>query len=352
MRTVPRPSFNLPGPSQPESGKCEPSEAFNECTSNGDGVFDYSGKSRSPSTILRQAQCFLQFSRWCSSQGRLALPCTSETLITYLQELASRCRWGTVAQQMHSILGQHRSEGHHLASNDAHRLLRSIAAQGGRYSVPAAPLDIHQLRRVVNHLPDTLLGMRNRALLLVGFAGALRPSELVNLELGRGEYCSIDRVSDGFLITLHQSKTDQGRLGVRRLITTGCRPCPIEALTCWVNAAGINRGFIFRPSQLGRRLLNQAINIPSLTKIVRTSIYNCLCAEGANAVEAKNASCLYSGYSLRRGFVHSAVKANVSGDAIALQAGWKNQDLIVRYAKSKNLSDNNFLKEVLPGSLS
>jgi integrase len=90
--------------------------------------------------------------------------------------------------------------------------------------------------------PDRLAGLRDRALLLLGFAGAFRRSELVALDVA-----DIEETETGLLVAIRGSKTDQEREGVTIAIARGDISCPVKALRAWLDAAGIESGPLFRP---------------------------------------------------------------------------------------------------------
>jgi site-specific recombinase XerD len=90
--------------------------------------------------------------------------------------------------------------------------------------------------------PDSLTGLRDRALLLIGFGGALRRSELVALDVA-----DLADTETGLLVTIRGSKTDQERIGVTIAIARDDVACPIKALRAWLEAAGIEAAAIFRP---------------------------------------------------------------------------------------------------------
>ncbi|WP_271568447.1 hypothetical protein [Bradyrhizobium sp. CCBAU 11386] len=97
--------------------------------------------------------------------------------------------------------------------------------------------------------PDTLRGKRDRALVLLGFAGALRRSELVGLDVS-----DIEEVELGLLVTIRQSKTDQEGKGSTIAVARGSVACPVRALREWLRAAGIENGALFRPISKANRI--------------------------------------------------------------------------------------------------
>jgi site-specific recombinase XerC len=124
-----------------------------------------------------------------------------------------------------------------------------------------APITVGELRRIVQVVGEGLHGARDRALVLVGFAGALRRSELVGIDVG-----DLRSTGDGYVLTLRRSRTDQEGEGRSVGTPYGSWPdtCPVWALRCWLELAEINDGPVFRPIDRrhnvgGARLSDRAV---------------------------------------------------------------------------------------------
>jgi site-specific recombinase XerD len=153
----------------------------------------------------------------------------------------------------------------------------------------AATADI--VAKMVKRIPETLAGKRDRALILLGFAAALRRSELVALDVG-----SIERVHGGILARLGKSKTDQEGRGAEVPVPQGFKLKTIEALDAWLCAADLREGPIFRRIGKGDRLTADRLTDQSVALIIKKW-----------ALRAKLDPRLFSGHSLRAGFVTSAL---------------------------------------------
>src|ERR1700747_993241 len=138
--------------------------------------------------------------------------------------------------------------------------------------------------------PAKLAGLRDRALLLIGFGGALRRSELVALDVA-----DLEETETGLLVTIRGSKTDQDRGGVTIAIARGDVACPVKALRAWLNAADIEAGPIFRPIDKGGTVRDSRLTDRSVANIVK-----------AYAKRAGFDASMFSGHSLRAGFPTSA----------------------------------------------
>jgi integrase len=191
----------------------------------------------------------------------------------------------------------------------------------------AAPAVIGEVRRMVAHLPRDIAGTRDRALLLVGFAGAMRRSELVGLDV-----TDITHRDEGLAITIRSSKTDQEGAGRQVAIPIGRDPetCPVRALQGWLDAAGIEDGPVFRPIDRHGNVSPDRLSDRAVALIVKRS------AEGAGLDPS-----LYSGHSLRAGFATTAAANGASERAIANQTGHKSMEVLRRYVRHGSLFTDN-----------
>jgi integrase len=189
---------------------------------------------------------------------------------------------------------------------------------------PLLPAD---LRRISALLPSGLAGTRDRALLLLGFAGALRRSELVGLNVE-----DLDFREEGLVITLRRSKTDQEREGRQVGIPYGSDPttCPFRSVRAWIRASGINAGALFRPVSRNGTLGQSRLSDRSVALLVKRF------AEQIG----KDASC-FSGHSLRAGLVTAAALAGVSDRSIMAQTGHRSANMVRRYVRDCSLFRDN-----------
>jgi integrase len=174
--------------------------------------------------------------------------------------------------------------------------LRGIRRTIGSALNRKAPLTADQLRTMVAAAPDNLVGLRDRALLLVGFGAALRRSELVDLDVA-----DLKQSKAGLRLRIRGSKTDQERQGTTVAIAPGSAICPIAALNEWLAAAGIRHGPVFRPVFKGDRVADARLSDRAVAEIVK--IY-------AKRIGLDPAS--FSGHSLRSGFLTAAAQHRAS----------------------------------------
>ena len=185
-----------------------------------------------------------------------------------------------------------------------------------------------EVRAMVETLsPTSLLGVRDRALLLVGFAGAFRRSELVSLDVA-----DVTFGRDGLIVQLRRSKTDQEGEGRKVGLPFGSNPltCPVRSLRAWLESAAIARGPIFRPVDRHGNIAVTRLTDQSVALIVKR------CAKAAGLDWER-----YAGHSLRSGLATAAAMADVSERAIMAQTGHKSLPMVRRYIRDGSLFRSN-----------
>lgn len=195
-------------------------------------------QSRAPNTLKAYAADLASFWAW----GGL-IPSTPEVLARYLAEKANSLKPATLSRHIASIAVAHRSMG--LASPTSSELVRSvikgIRRVKGVAQKAAKPLVKEDLFAVLDAMGDTIKDARDRSLLLVGFAGGFRRSELVGLNVE-----DLAFVRQGMIITLRHSKTDQEGQGRKIGIPFGrTRHCPVKATETWLQRASVNQGPLY-----------------------------------------------------------------------------------------------------------
>jgi site-specific recombinase XerD len=241
---------------------------------------------------------FRMFREWCDGRGVSALPAAPETVASYLAAHAATSKPSTLGRRVAAIRYAHK-----LANleppTDAEGVkatMRGIRRTFGTARVKKAPAIAAKMRSMVALAPDSLTGLRDRALLLIGFAGAFRRSELVALDVA-----DIDETETGLLVTIRHSKTDQEGAGDVIALARDDVACPVKALRAWLQAAGIESGAIFRPIGKASKLRSGRLTDQSVANIVK-----------AYAARAGLDATVFSGHSLRSGFLTSAAANGAS----------------------------------------
>jgi integrase len=285
--------------------------------------------SRAPSTERAYATDWRDFSAFALRIGRERLPAEPETVALYVADLRRRGRRpATITRKLAAIAVYHRSAGHYSpAEHDVVRaVVRGTRRELGVAQRQSTALTLDGLRRVLAATPDDMRGLRDRALLLIGWAGALRRSELVALE-----FSDIRFEEEGLVIRIRRSKTDQESAGDDVAIAMGSDPntCPIAALRCWLNAAEIGTGPVFRRVRRGCTVGSQALTGYSVALIVATRA----------AVAGLDGD--FAGHSLRSGFATAAARSGSSDRAIRRHGRWRDAASARRYIRDGNHWEDN-----------
>lgn len=263
-----------------------------------------------------------------------SIPATPAQVARYLVGLAEDLCPVTLQRRTVAIGKAHIAQRFADPTKDEHvrATLRGIRRVHGRPQRQAAPLLREDLLAVVDALPNSLIGVRDRALLLVGFAGGFRRSELVALEVA-----DVVSVPDGLLVTLRRSKTDQEGMGRKIGIPFGrTRACPVKALRAWLDEAGVVAGPLFRSVSKSGHVGSRALTGQSVNLVLR----KCASRVGLPCERI-------SGHSLRAGLVTSAAKAGVSSWKIRQQTGHRSDAMLQRYIRDADIFVENAAGAVL-----
>jgi integrase len=290
---------------------------------------------------------FRIFSGWCERFGYSSLPASVETVTLYLAEVSGHYRPKYVSRILSGLGYAHRAAGFSFDRSPFNPILKGISHTFGIPSKQAAGITIDQLRSLIVALPDTLLGARDRVVLTLGFAAALRPSELVGLNIGRVDSRSLGFVEineNGLRVTVRRTHGDN--TPIVKAIPRGGSPCPVETLERWLALAAISHGPILRKitasGVLGRRVHHAAVS-----KIIRAAVYAEGLRSGLAPAAARDRADRFSGYSLRVGFVTSAVRAGASSESIARHVGWKSVHMVGQYRRRAGLFHKHPVERVL-----
>ena len=205
----------------------------------------YAEASRSENTRRAYRADWADFTGWCRAKSLEWLPADPASLILYLTELSGKAKVATLTRRLSAISQAHQLAGHPSPTQDARVRTVMAGIRRTRGTAPGAkkPLLVTELKTILESLPESLLTTRDRALLLLGFCGAFRRSELVALDV---EHLTENR--DGIVVTIGRSKTDQEGQGRTVGIPRGREEatCPVSALERWRTAARIETGALFR----------------------------------------------------------------------------------------------------------
>lgn len=282
-----------------------------------------------------------RFESWCDAQGQLSLPASLEAVEAFLlylsdhhprldpkgRKIRSGLKTASVNQALWAINSRHRMAGH-PPPGDTEPIKMAIAGirrRKGSRSKQQAPLTIDHIRSI--SFREDLKGLRDKALLLTGFAGCFRRSELVSLKVE-----DIHEDEMGLRVYLEKSKTDQEGAGNWVDIVKAVHfPefCPVEAIKSWLAASGIQNGHIFRPLTKGNRLAaGEKLSSVSVDAIVKWAAGQC----GFNPQG-------FGGHSLRAGKATYLSENGKSLTLIAKHGRWKSLDMVLTYCRGETARD-------------
>jgi len=292
-------------------------------------VNEYIAESVADNTKRAYASDWRQFAAWCESNGFGSLPANPATVAAYFAHLAdSGKKASTIDRARAAIHMAHISAAvtDPTAAESVKKTLQGIRRSVGTAKTKKAPVLSVDVEAMVNALPDTTLGVRDRAIILVGFAGAFRRSEIAGIAIEH-----IEHTAEGVKILLPKSKTDQDAAGRVVGIKRGRKPhtCPVRALEAWIAAAGITSGPVFRHIDRHSRIL-EGITPQAVALVVKRA------ATAAGLDPAK-----YSGHSLRAGCVTQGAINGASVTNIMRQTGHKSSDTVQGYIRIANVFKHN-----------
>lgn len=257
----------------------------------------YARAEKATATRRAYSSDFAIFSAWCVDRGAMPLPASPATVAAFLAFEAYRgVRPSTIGRRVAAIRYAHKIAGHAPPTDDERvkATVRGIRRELGTARHKKTPATAERIIAMAA-TGKGVAAIRDRALLLLGFAGAFRRSELVALD-----FEDIEQTEAGMKVTIRQSKTDQEGAGATIAIVRGSVACPVAALTAWLTAAGITSGPVFRSIRKGGKV-GERLTDRSVANIVK---------HHAERVGLEPA--LFAGHSLRSGFLTSAAARGAS----------------------------------------
>ncbi len=288
-----------------------------------EGIDELVRQSLSDNTRRAYASDLRRFEVWGG-----ALPASSEAIAAYVSVHAQSHSCATILRWLASLSKAHRAVQQHDPTKTelVKSVLKGIRRRHGTPPKQALPLTRDLLFDVLEAIPEDLRGARDKALLLVGFAGGFRRSELVGLCVSDCAY-----QEKGLLLTLRRSKTDQtGRGRVIGVPFGRGRFCPVKALRNWLEAANVDDGPVFRSVDRNECVSQKALSGHAVSLLIKRRLAKA-------GIECSD----YSGHSLRSGFVTSAARAGVSSWKIRQQTGHASDAMLQRYIRDTEVFQDN-----------
>lgn len=267
------------------------SEASGVATADAPGrAADYATASKSEATRRAYRSDWADFTAWCACHTYTPLPATPRTVANYLSALADAGRKAaTIARRCAAIAYAHKLKSIDpppTADEGVRAVIAGIRRAIGTAQEKKPPATAEVLKAALQRIPADLRGLRDKALLLLGFAAALRESELVGLDVE-----DLERVRAGLIVLIRKSKTDQEGRGSAIAVPRGRKLKPLVALDAWLAYAGIATGPIFRPIDKFGRIGASRLSVRSVDTIVQRRL-------GPQ----------FSGHSMRAGFVTTSLE--------------------------------------------
>jgi integrase len=288
------------------------------CT-NGVAVRDLIEHSVSDNTRAAYASDLKHFHDWGGT-----LPATSETIASYVAAYAGKLSVATIARRLATLSKAHQAMEDYNPCQSAlvKSTLKGLRRKYGVAQKQAKALIKEDLFVALDHIGHSMKDVRDYAILILGFAGGFRRSELVGLDVA-----DIEHVRQGLIIKLRHSKTDQEGVGRKIGILHGrTRHCPVAAIKDWLTGSGITEGPIFRPINRHGQIQSGRLSGDAVSEVIRERL-----AIAGMAPEG------YSGHSLRSGFATSAAQAGVSTLKIRAQTGHASDAMLSKYVRDGEL---------------
>jgi len=292
-------------------------------------VREYIRASKAESTLRGYQSDWRHFCAWCEAHNLGPLPAASETVASYIAGCADHLKVGSIQRRLNAIAEAHKAVGLESPTHSAivANTMKGIRRTLGTAAAQKTAALTDDIRAMVDATDTGIIGVRDRALILLGFAGAFRRSELVGLDV---EDCAFGK--DGLTVTLRRSKTDQQGAGRKIGIPYGSNPetCPVRVLQTWLELAAIADGPVFRSISRHGHLRPGRLSGIDVARIVKKL------AERAGLDAAR-----YAGHSLRAGHATSAAIAGASERSIMNQTGHRSVQMVRRYIRDGSLFREN-----------
>lgn len=295
---------------------------------------EYAERARADATTKAYRTDWAEFTSWAKHHRLATLPADPLTVACYIVELATVAKTSTIARRLVSIGEYHRAARLPSPTEDpeVEAVWAGIRHEHGTAPEVAEPIGVDLLRSMIAKLPPGARGKRDKALLLVGFAAALRRSELVALDTA-----DVIQKRQGLVVNIRRSKTDQEAMGRRVGVPYGSNPetCPVRAVEDWCQAARIDEGALFLTFDRRGRLTQNRLHPSAVPRIVRRAVK-------ATGIDPEP----YSAHSLRAGLATAAAEAGVSERAIMAQTGHRSLTVARGYIREGSLFRENAAAQV------
>jgi len=295
--------------------------------------------SKAENTVRAYKSDFKDFGLFCAQNGFKSLPSEPKVVSLYLTHLSTKdVKMSTLKRRLVSIAVIHKLKGHYLDTKHPIIIenIMGIKRRKGSIQKGKKPLLINSLKILINVIDEynkkDIIKLRDRSIILLGFSGGFRRSEIVSLN-----YDDLDFVTEGLKIYIKRSKTDQFGEGSLKGLPyfDNKKYCPVLSLKNWIEISNINSGPLFRRFSKSSKLLENRLSDQTIALLIKKYLK----LAGINNKD-------YSGHSLRSGFATSAAESGVEERSIMAMTGHKSTEMVRRYIKEANLFKNNALNKI------
>ena len=281
------------------------------------------------------ASDWLGFSEWCSEKGVQNLPAAPHAIAAFIADESQHCKPSTLRRRLAAIAKMHSISGHPnpCSAEAVKSTMKGIERIHGNQQTHKAPATHDKIEKMLAVCPAlTLDGLRARAIILLGYAGAFRRSELVALTVNDLRWSS-----DGVVVTVQRSKTDQRGKGMHKAIPYVTGPlCAATALKVWLTAAQIDSGAVFRSFNRNGVPKPTPMSDHAIAIIIKEAARRC----GFEALS-------FSGHSLRAGHVTEARSRGVADSSTMSTTGHRRVETLDAYDRRENAFQRTSAGDVL-----
>ncbi len=295
--------------------------------------------SKANNTLRAYKSDFKDFGTFCAKHGLNSLPSEPKIVSIYLTHLSKNSKISTIRRRLVSISMVHKLKGHYLDTK--HPIitenLLGIKRVKGSIQKGKKPILINHLKSIINVIDEQnaeeIKKLRDRTLILIGFGGGFRRTELISID-----HEDLEFVIEGLKITVRRSKTDQfGEEGMIKGLPyfSNENYCPVISLKRWLEVSKIKSGPIFRRFSKGSLLTDKRLTDQSVVLLMKEYL-------NLAGIENKN----FSGHSLRAGFATVAAESGADERSIMAMTGHKTTQMVRRYIREANIFKNNALNKI------
>ena len=294
--------------------------------------------SKAKNTLRAYKSDFKDFEIFCAKNGLHSLPTEPKIISLYLTNLSKNSKISTLRRRLVSISMVHKMKGHYLDTKHPIIVenLMGIRRVKGSIQIGKKPLLINNLKLLIDtineHKTDEIKKFRDKSLILIGFGGGFRRTELISID-----YEDLEFVPEGLKITIKKSKTDQFGEGMIKGLPYFANEnyCPVKNLNKWLEISKIKSGPIFRRFSKGLSLTDKRLTDQSVVLLMKDYL-------NLAGIENKN----FAGHSLRSGFATVAAESGADERSIMAMTGHKTTQMVRRYIREANIFKNNALNKV------